>query len=200
MQRLNTKNINTPENSNKRFNGTVGLFDIQRFGKLARYFKGGKYLDLGAFDSIMPQMLAERFPKSEITVLDFADEIIDFLKPRFPKVNYICYDIRLSTSGYGYHLPFDDNTLDYVVAGEVIEHMEKPQWFIDELLRVVKPGGWVAISTPFDEISRDEKIGGPFHLWSYNEQDMKDLLGEPVEIEMILEGRYNTMMAWKQKK
>lgn len=191
MQRLNEENINTPENSNARFNGTIGLFDMERFRKLAKHFKTGKYLDIGAFDSLMPMILAER-PGAEIHVLDFAYEIIEFLKPRFPDVHYHIHDLRKG-------LPFKDNEFDYVVAGEVIEHMEDPKWFVTELMRVVKPGGYLALSTPHNEIERGDRIGGPFHLWSYDEQDMKDLLGEPVEIDMQLEGNFNTMLAWKRK-
>lgn len=191
MIRLNRPNINTPENFNKRFNGTVGLFDIERFRKLAKYYKTGKYLDIGAFDSIMPMMLAER-PGTDITVLDFANEILDFMRPRFPKVNWITHDLRNG-------LPFEDGHFDYVVSGEVIEHMEDPKWFIQELLRVVKKGGWLAISTPHREVERPERIGGPFHIWSYDENDMKDFLGKDVEIEQHLEGKYNTMLAWHKK-
>lgn len=196
MQRLNLDNVNTPENSNKRFNGSVGLYDIERFEKLAKYFKGqgGKYLDVGAFDSIMPQLLAERYPTAEIFVVDFANEILDFLRPRFPKVKYIHADLRL---GELYHLPFLSDEFDCVVAGELIEHMEDPAGFIRELLRVVKPGGWLAISTPHKEIERPDKIGGAFHLWSYDEKDMKDL--GFTEIELHLEGRYITMIAWQRK-
>lgn len=195
MIRLNQENINTPENSNKRFTGAVGLFDIERFEKLAKHFDGGKYLDMGAFDSILPQLLAERYPSSQIHVLDFAGEIIEFLKPRFPKVIYHHWDIR---NDDGYLLPFRDNELDYVVSGEVIEHMEDPKAFVTELLRIIKPGGWLAVSTPHNEAVRAEKIGGPFHLWSYDEQDMTDL--GFTEIDMQLEGKFNTMLAWQQKK
>ena len=192
MQRLNEKNINDPQHFNERFNGTVGLFDIKRFERLARYFEGGSYLDVGAFDSIMPMLLAERFPKSDIYVVDFADEIMKFMQERFDKVKFITHDIRKG-------LPFEDSSLDYVVAGEVIEHMENPKDFVNELLRVCKVGGIVAISTPHKEIERDDKIGGEFHLWSYDEEDLRDLLGRPADVELLMEGRYNTMLAWKRK-
>lgn len=191
MQRLHKENINTSENSSARFNGTLGVHDMERFEKLAKYFKGGSYVDVGAFDSPMPMLLAERYPKSEIHSLDFAEEIVKFLKPRFPKVIYHIADIREG-------LPFKDESVDYVVAGEVIEHMEDPAAFVKELFRIVKKGGYVAISTPFDEISRNEKIGGPFHIWSFDKEDFNQLLGNP-EIELHREGRYDTMIAWKQK-
>lgn len=195
MKRLNQSNINDPAHFNERFTGCLGVHDMARFELLAKYFKGGSYLDIGAFDSVMPMLLAERFLGAEINVLDFADKIMEFLTPRFPKVKFITYDIR---SGGKYHLPFNDKSLDYVVAGEVIEHVEDPKAFTEELLRVVKPGGYVAISTPHKEIERNDRIGGPFHLWSYDEEDMKTFFKEP-EIKLHLEGRFNTMLVWQKK-
>lgn len=48
-------------------------------------------------------------------------------------------------------LPFDTDTVDYIYAGQVIEHLnplyEVPQ-FLAECRRVLKPGGLARISTP----------------------------------------------------
>lgn len=48
-------------------------------------------------------------------------------------------------------LPFPDNSVDFLYAGQVIEHLnpihETPQ-FLAEFRRVLKPGGTVRISTP----------------------------------------------------
>lgn len=198
MIRLSQQNINTAEHSNKRWNGCLGITDISRFEKLAKYFKGGVYLDMGAWDSVMPVILSERFPKSEINVIDFADEIVQKLGGYFPKVHYRAYDIR---SGSNYHIPFNDKSVDYVVAGEIIEHMEDPEAFVKELFRIIKPGGYLAMSTPFEEASRPvgSRIGGDFHIWSFDKQDFNDLLGDP-EIELHKEPNNIAMLAWKQKK
>lgn len=45
-------------------------------------------------------------------------------------------------------LPFDDDTFDGVVCLEGIEHMLEPLSLFGELMRVVKIGGYVVISTP----------------------------------------------------
>jgi 2-polyprenyl-3-methyl-5-hydroxy-6-metoxy-1,4-benzoquinol methylase len=45
-------------------------------------------------------------------------------------------------------LPLGDGVVDAAVAVEVIEHLENPRAFVRELARIVRPGGWVAISTP----------------------------------------------------
>ncbi len=48
------------------------------------------------------------------------------------------------------HLPFDDNTFDYVVAEHMIEHVEyqAAHVMLKECFRVLKPGGRVRFATP----------------------------------------------------
>ena len=45
-------------------------------------------------------------------------------------------------------LPLPDASADVVAAVETIEHLENPRAFCRELHRVVRPGGWIVISTP----------------------------------------------------
>ena len=45
-------------------------------------------------------------------------------------------------------LPFDDESFDVVVAGEVLEHLAAPRAFLDEALRVLRPGGTLVGSVP----------------------------------------------------
>ena len=45
-------------------------------------------------------------------------------------------------------LPIGARAVDVAAAVEVIEHLENPRAFVRELTRIVKPGGWVVITTP----------------------------------------------------
>ena len=48
----------------------------------------------------------------------------------------------------GHHLPFPDRHFASVGALNVLEHVEEPEAFIYELVRVVEPGGRVVLSSP----------------------------------------------------
>lgn len=48
----------------------------------------------------------------------------------------------------GKRLPFPDNHFDSVGALNVLEHVDEPEAFIKELVRVAKPGGKIVISSP----------------------------------------------------
>lgn len=45
------------------------------------------------------------------------------------------------------NMPYNDNTFDYVVADQVLEHVRKPWIGVEEIRRVLKPGGIAIITT-----------------------------------------------------
>lgn len=50
--------------------------------------------------------------------------------------------------GSGYELPFADGELDCVIISEVLEHLHEDDRALDEIHRVLKPGGILAASVP----------------------------------------------------
>jgi SAM-dependent methyltransferase len=50
--------------------------------------------------------------------------------------------------GTGYQLPFRDGTFDAVGSLTVLEHLDRPVAFLEEMVRIVKPGGRVVVATP----------------------------------------------------
>ena len=45
-------------------------------------------------------------------------------------------------------MPFNDGAYDSVICSEVLEHVPSPEESIKELIRVLKPGGILALSVP----------------------------------------------------
>lgn len=45
-------------------------------------------------------------------------------------------------------LPFADGSLDVIIADYVLEHIDDPKWFADEMHRLLRPGGWLCARTP----------------------------------------------------
>jgi len=48
----------------------------------------------------------------------------------------------------GEALPYPDDHFDLIVSRYVFEHIANPEWAARELLRVLKPGGWICAMTP----------------------------------------------------
>lgn len=48
----------------------------------------------------------------------------------------------------GGRCPMPDNTYDLLIAGEIIEHLVETDHFAEEVHRLLKPGGYLILSTP----------------------------------------------------
>ncbi|MDR7300197.1 SAM-dependent methyltransferase [Haloactinomyces albus] len=51
-------------------------------------------------------------------------------------------------AGDALELPFPDESFDHVIASEILEHLPEDEKAMHELVRVVKPGGRVAVTVP----------------------------------------------------
>lgn len=195
MKRLNKQNLNNPNLAYKffkeRWRGQMHYVDWNRFVLMAKDFKGGKYLDVGCFNSPIPYELTRDFPKSEIYALDYCEPLIKELAERYPEVKYMVGDAA--------NLPFKDGEIDWVVAGELLEHCENPEQTIKELIRVVKPGGTLAVSVPLAETP--EHLLSEEHLWSFSAEDLVVLLMPYGETSLIFyEDTYKTIIGKVCKK
>lgn len=56
--------------------------------------------------------------------------------------------LAVTTNGDALRLPFPDNTFDRIIASEVLEHVSDDQVALDEIFRVLKPGGTTAATVP----------------------------------------------------
>jgi SAM-dependent methyltransferase len=70
-------------------------------------------------------------------------------------------------------LPFADDTFDLVVCFEVIEHIDERERALDELARVLAPGGVLAISSPN---RLQYPPGNPHHVHEYEPEELRDAL------------------------
>ena len=80
--------------------------------------------------------------------------------------------------GDAHHLPFRDATFDRVFAFNVFEHLADPRAAAQEIYRVLKPGGEVAIHTAFLQGLHEE----PNHFYNATEYGVRRWFA-PFEIE-----------------
>lgn len=53
-----------------------------------------------------------------------------------------------TVNGDALNLPFADGSFDVIVASEVLEHLWATEWAMSELVRVLRPGGRIAVTVP----------------------------------------------------
>jgi len=101
----------------------------------SRHPSGGALLDVGCGRGRLWHYLAEQFRAYHGADVVRYDGFPD--NAEFHRVDF--------DTG---RIPVEDGFADVVAAVETIEHLENPRAFVRELVRVTKPGGWVAITTP----------------------------------------------------
>ena len=99
------------------------------------------------------------------------------LRARALNILFLCADI--------YKLPYNDSSFDAVVISEVIEHLEKPQDALLEIARVIRPEGYVIVSTPYKErieemlcIHCNKKTPVNAHLHSFDKTSLESMLND----------------------
>lgn len=79
-------------------------------------------------------------------------------------------------------LPFADESFDYVVSFQVIEHIKRDREFVREVHRVLKKGGKFIVSTPNRPMSLTRN---PWHVREYNAEQFGALLSTFTEVEAM---------------
>ena len=101
------------------------------------------------------------------------------------EVEFVCAELNRDPA------PLADSCADAVVAVETIEHLENPRAFVRELVRLVRPGGWVVVTTPNQQsflslltlvvkgrFSAFQDASYPAHLTALLEIDLRRIAAE----------------------
>ena len=98
---------------------------------------GLRVLDLGCLDGTIGSVL---------TADGHRVSGVDASKPAIEKAIARGLDARIGNLEEP--LPFESESFDAVFAGEIVEHIFKVEVMLDEMRRVLKPGGFAVITTP----------------------------------------------------
>ncbi len=122
-----------------------------------------KLVDIGCGDGALSHLMArEGF---DVIGIDPSQCAINYAQKRAPNVVF--------KEGTAYSLPLESSSVDVAVFVEVIEHVEEPIKALEEIFRILKPGGYALISTP---IKRTEIPIDKEHIQEWFQSDFQDLV------------------------
>ncbi len=98
---------------------------------------GKRLLDLGCAEGATLYHLGE--PEGA-TGVDIFEDKLAFARERLPRCKFVCAS--------GYELPFESGAFDHVIVRDVIHHMDEPDRAVDEIERILAPGGRVDVLEP----------------------------------------------------
>ena len=133
---------------------------------LGRDYIQGDLLELGCGEGRGVDLLAPL--ANSYTALDKIQEVIDKLAAAYP-------DLTFQQAVFPPMDTLPDNAFDTVVSFQVIEHIKKDKLFLQEIHRVLKPGGRALITTPN---IKKTLTRNPWHVREYTAQQLEALAKE----------------------
>ena len=163
------------------YNGGLGVEFMRKTRERMQWIcdqvRGKRILDVGCSQGVLPILLGRA--GFEVRGLDVNPDAIEFanakLKEELPSVQE---GVGFLTANF---VKSEDlkEVFDTVIFGEVLEHLSRPDVFIEKAFSILKPGGVVVITVPFG-INDD-----PDHRQTFYFARIKELLYPGFELQAV---------------
>lgn len=138
---------------------------LGRYMSVLKAIKGKTVLDIASGSGYGTKLMAA--DAKFVYGVDIDEDAVEYSRKEFgaKNVEYIV--------GSGTEIPLKDDSVDCVVSMETIEHIEDQEKFLEEVRRVLRPGGFMIVSTPNDKVYPK---GNHFHVREHNKASLVTLL------------------------
>lgn len=150
--------------------GEIWVEHWHRYHFAARWVAGKRVLDVACGEGYGAALLART--AAHVTGVDLSAEAIAHAKGAYAEVGNVEF-LRASCT----QTPIADASIDVAVSFETIEHIAEQAAFLDELARVLKPGGVLILSCP-NKLEYSDKRGynNEFHVKELYREELAGLV------------------------
>jgi 2-polyprenyl-3-methyl-5-hydroxy-6-metoxy-1,4-benzoquinol methylase len=157
---------------------------------IAKDYVYGDVLEVGCGEGRGVGLLMQQ--AKSFTAVDKIQELIDSLQVKYPAGKFLSMNIPPLKE-------LQNETYDSIVSFQVIEHIQDDALFLQEIHRVLKPGGIALLTTPNRKMSLSRN---PWHIREYLAHELKNLAAKIFsEVEMKgITGNKRVMEYYEQNK
>ena len=151
--------------------GEIWVEHWHRYHFAARWAKGRRVLDVACGEGYGTALLARH--AAHVTGVDLAPAAIAHARGTYAALSNVEFVEASCTQ-----MPLPDASFDVVVSFETVEHITGQAEFLDEIARVLKPGGLVVLSCPNKlEYSDKRDFANEFHVKELYREELAALVG-----------------------
>jgi len=155
---------------------------LHRYAFASRLVAGKRVLDAACGEGYGSALLAGT--ASAVTGVDLSTESVEHARRRYRAANL---DFQVANC---LDLPFEAEHFDCIVSFETLEHLADHEGLLREFRRVLRPGGFLLLSSPDRAVYSDK-------LQNRNEFHVRELYRD--ELEALLRAHFPAFRLWGQK-
>jgi ubiquinone/menaquinone biosynthesis C-methylase UbiE len=150
--------------------GEIWLEHWHRYLFAARWAKGRRVLDVACGEGYGSALLARS--AAHVTGVDVSEQAIAHARAAYAAQRNLEFVAASCT-----RMPLPDGAFDVVVSFETIEHIEAQEGFLEEIARVLAPGGVLVLSCPNKvEYSDKRDYRNEFHVRELYRDELERLV------------------------
>lgn len=143
---------------------------FHRYALAARWCINTRTLDAACGEGYGSAILSES--AASVESVDISKQAIDHASARYRDLENVSFQVADCTK-----LPFPDNEFDRIVSFETLEHLETHDQLMAEFRRVLKPDGYLILSSPDKETySQGQETVNEFHLKELDRNELEALI------------------------
>jgi SAM-dependent methyltransferase len=150
--------------------GEIWVEHWHRYHFAARWVGGKRVLDAACGEGYGSALLART--AAHVTGVDLSPAAVDHARAEYAGLGNVAFACAPCTG-----LPVGDGSIDVAVSFETLEHIAEQEAFVDELARVLAPGGVLILSCPNRlEYSDKRAFANPFHVRELYREELAQLV------------------------
>ena len=136
----------------------------QLAGNISEAIKSGTLVDLGSGPGHLAIEIAKRAPELKVYGIDLSGAMVKIARKNVHDISNVQFKLSNATE-----LPFEDNSVDFIVSTGSLHHWREPVRIFNECYRVLKDGGEAWIYDGCSHIPGEEagKVREKYGFWRY---------------------------------